>query len=82
MMDSTGNVDLAKTLVTLMENVKSMRDELSSLKHRATQTGINPPSTGSQHSNLDFGAGSSFNPLPQKGVRLTRTNRSMGAIWS
>ena len=66
MTDLTGNEDLAKILAALSESMKSMWDELSSLKCGTTQIGITLPSTGSQHSDLDFGAGSSFNPPPLK----------------
>ena len=66
MMDSTGNEELAKSLVTLSESVKSMQEELSTLKRRATQTGATLLSTGLQHSDFDFDASSSSNSPPHK----------------
>ena len=66
MTDSTGNEELAKSLATLSESVKSMWEELSTLKHGATHTGATPLSTGSQHSDFDFGAGSSSSSPPHK----------------
>ena len=39
------------------------------MKRGATQSGTIPPSTGSQHSNFDFGAGSSSTSPPPKRSR-------------
>jgi len=46
-----------------------MREELTTLKHGTTQSGTIPPSTDSQHSNFDFGAGSSSTSPPTKRSR-------------
>jgi len=70
MTDTTGNEELTKSLATLSETVQSMREELATLKCRATQSGAIPPSTSSQHSNFEFSASSSLTSPPHKRSRL------------
>jgi len=66
MTDLSQNEQLFKSLKTLSESVESMQEELSTLKHGATQTGVILLSTSLQYRDFDFDPGSSSNSLPTK----------------
>jgi len=70
------NEEIAKTLAELSKSVqnlselpgsvKSLQDELETLKRGATHSGVNPQPTGSQYSDVDLSAGFGVEPPPPK----------------
>ena len=67
----SGNEELTKAIESLMENIKSIKDELQTLKHSAIQNGLNPQSLSSmQQSNASVLT--SDDPPPGKKTRRTQ----------
>ena len=69
----SGNKELTKTIESLAESVKSIKDELQTLKHSAIQNGSNPQSSvGTQQSKASISTGGD----PEWRRRIQRQTRN------